>query len=184
MTTEENNYREELTTQDTDPLLIIKHRNDASVDQMNEVLSITLGHKFGRMMSAGFGVMVEYLLYAIAACIIAFIFIMERISPFFILDQMRENQAIQDALNPYIVESFTITVKVTIGLVALFIFTTAIALRRARRARGKMQDAIITLRDVRDDLKENSKELDVLNNASEKLLAAANVVANEADFKE
>lgn len=168
---------------DSNPLMTLKNRNDESIEIMNDVLSQTLGHKLGRMMSTGFGVLIEYILYAVAACVVGFIFMMERVSPFYLLAQMRENQAVQDALNPHMIQNFSMVIKVTVGLIALLIFTTALALRRSRKTRSNMQDAIITLREVRDDLKANNKELATLDEVSDKMLAAASFVANETDDK-
>ncbi len=165
--------------EEKNPLEEIKQQNISAVEQINTVLSITLGHKFGRMMSAGFGILLEYFLYALALGVFIFIFIMEKVSPFYVLAQMRENEAVQDALNPHIIDNFSMVVKVTIGLIAFFIFTTAWALRRVRKGRSKMQDAIITLRDVRDGLEQNNQQLDTLNEVSEKMATAANTIAHE-----
>lgn len=172
---------QQVATDEQNPLAEIKNRNATAIEEMNNVLSETLGHKFGRMMSTGFGIFIEYILYAVALAVFLFIFIMEKVSPFYILAQMRENETVQDALNPYIISNFTFVVQVMIGLIALFILTTALALRRSRRTRSNMQDAIIALRDVRDDLKENDKDLAALDEVSNKMLAAATVVANETE---
>lgn len=173
-----------MSDQEKSPLLEIKERNSSAVEQMNDVLSITLGNKLGRMMSAGFGAIVEYLLFAVALCVFLFIFMMEKVSPFYLLAQMRENQEVQDALNPHIISNFTMIIQLMVGLIALFIFTTAVALRRSRKARSKMQDAIIRLRDVRDELKVNSKQLKELDEVSSKMLEASTFVANESSTTE
>ena len=182
MSQEEQQLTTRENSADKSPLIIIKDRNKASIDEMNEVLSETLGHRLGRAVSAGFNIFIEYLLYAIALCVFIFIFMMERVSPFYLLAQMRENQAVQDALNPHIIQNFTLIVKTMVGLIAFFIATTAYMLRRSRKTKTNMQDAIITLRDVRGEMEKNDKELTALDEVSNKMYAAANVVANETNL--
>jgi len=165
------------------PLQAIKERNQGAITKINDVLAITLGHKFGRLMHAGLTVFTEYLLYALALFVLLSIFMIEKVSPFYLLDQMQQIEVVQDALNPHIISSFVFVIKSMIGLISLLILLLALTLRKGRLRKNKLQTAIVELRTVTNELALNNEQLDTLDKASDNIFDSANFLANEASIK-
>ncbi len=162
------------------PLQEIKDKNLESIGQLNEVLNKTLGNKFGRAIGAGFSIFTEYFLYALALCVLVFIFIMDKVSPFYLLEQMSTSMEVQKVISPVMIQDFAVVVKVIIGLVAFLIFMYGTSLRKIRKYKDSIRASVVELKDVRDDIIGNNKRIDELNELSDKMMASANMMAYES----
>lgn len=161
----------------------IKGRNTNALEIIQEVVASTHTGRFSRMMNASFYLLIEYVLYAFSLGTLIFIFIMERIAPFHVLSQMRGSVEIENVLNPHDISSFTLTVKVLIAFLAFFMFGVAYFIRKNRKYKASIQDAIDSFQDIRTDLQDNNKQLLEIEKATSKVLEASLLVANEAVVK-
>jgi hypothetical protein len=161
----------------------IQERNGRALETIAEVVENTYSGRISRVVNAGFALMSEYILYAVALGVFIFIFIMERITPFHLLRQMCDSELINDILNPHEINSFSVTIKVIIGLLAFFIFITAYLLRKNRKYKSNIQESISSLKDIKKELEENNKQLIDIESATAKVLEASVHVANEAKLK-
>ena len=161
----------------------IKNRNTEALETITDVVQNTYSGRISRALNAGLALMLEYILYAVALGVFIFIFIMEKITPFHLLRQMTDSELVNDVLNPHEIQNFSITLKVIIGILALFIFLTAYFLRKNRKYKSSVQDAITSLKGIKKNLTENNKQIEDIESATAKVLEAAVHVANEAKIE-
>ncbi len=162
-------------------LVEIKDRNATALETITDVVENTYSGKISRAFNAGVALVLEYLLYVFSLGTFIFIFIMEKITPFHLFRQMCNSELINDVLNPHEINSLSVTVKIIIGGLTFFMFLTAYLLRKNRKYKSSIQDSINSLKDMKKEIAENNKQLGDINAASEKVLEAAVLIANETE---
>lgn len=158
----------------------LKDRNTIALETMEEVVRSTTSNKVGRYLSSGFYLVMEYLLYAIALVCVIFIFTIEKVAPFTVLRRLKESELTNIELGTYEINNLSIMIRMIIGILALFIVGTAYYIRKNRKYKASVQDALLSLRDVKTELENNNKQLDEIESATSKVMEASMVVANEA----
>jgi len=166
---------------DTNELLNeIKAKNESSLRTITDVVANTYVGKISLAFNAGAVVLLEYILYAVSLCVVIFIFVMEKITPFHIFRQMRESDSVHELMNVHEITNLIFTSKIILGLLALFIFICAYLLRKNRKYKSNIQYSIGSLKEVESNLTDNIKQITDIQVATDKVLEAAVHVANEA----
>ena len=157
----------------------IKERNSNSLEVISDVVDNTYIGKINLAFNSGVAILLEYVLYAVSLCIVIFIFVMEKITPFHVFRQMRESDSVHELMNVHEITNLISTSKIILGILALFVFVCAYLLRKNRRYKSSIQSSLGSLKEVKSNLSENNKQISDIQTATDKVLEAAVHVAHE-----